>query len=116
MTRSQRSEAEIERLLAGGELQVLTGGAADGGQWLSKARRTLSTTAHDADSVPVTSSGPVELTLQACASLRLDGGENPSVCPAQASTTTSPSLITTACSPTSFPETTRSANTSATRG
>jgi len=43
MTRWQRGEAEIERLLAEGELQSLTGAAADGEQWLSKARRTLST-------------------------------------------------------------------------
>src|SRR5215472_3304300 len=40
-----QGEAEIERLLVGGELQELTGRAAQGGQWLSKARRTLSTAA-----------------------------------------------------------------------
>jgi HEPN domain len=49
MSRWQRGEAEIERLLAGGELQELTGRAADGGQWLSKARRTLNTAAGAAD-------------------------------------------------------------------
>ena len=43
MTRWQRGEADIERLVAQGELQSLTGAAADGSQWLSKARRTLST-------------------------------------------------------------------------
>lgn len=52
MTRWQRGEAEIERLLAGGELQGLTGAAADGGQWLSKARRTLNTAANAADADP----------------------------------------------------------------
>jgi HEPN domain-containing protein len=52
MTRWQRGEAEIERLLAVGELQGLTGGGAEGGQWLSKARRTLSTAASAADSDP----------------------------------------------------------------
>jgi len=52
MTRWQRGEAEVERLLAGGELQELTGRAAQGGQWLSKARRTLSTAAGAADSDP----------------------------------------------------------------
>jgi hypothetical protein len=45
MTRWQRGEAEIERMLADGQLQVLIGAAADGGQWLAKARRTLSTAA-----------------------------------------------------------------------
>jgi hypothetical protein len=30
MTRWQRGEAEIDRLLAGGELQALKGGATDG--------------------------------------------------------------------------------------
>ena len=43
MSRWQVDEAEIERLLAGGELQAVTGAAADGEQWLSKARRTLTT-------------------------------------------------------------------------
>jgi hypothetical protein len=35
-----------------GELQILTGGASDGAQWLSKARRTLSTAAGAADADP----------------------------------------------------------------
>jgi hypothetical protein len=43
MTRWQRGEAEIEQMLSSGELQVLTGAAAGGEQWLSKARRTLGT-------------------------------------------------------------------------
>jgi hypothetical protein len=43
MSRWHGGEAEIERLLAGGELQAVTGAAADGEQWLSKARRTLIT-------------------------------------------------------------------------
>ena len=43
MTRWRRGEAQIERMPADGELQALTGAAADGDQWLSKARRTLST-------------------------------------------------------------------------
>jgi hypothetical protein len=52
MTRWQRGEAEIERLLAEGELQSLTAAAADGKQWLSKARRTLSTANGAADADP----------------------------------------------------------------
>jgi hypothetical protein len=52
MTRWQRGEAEIERMLAGGEVEVLTGAAADGEPWLSKARRTLSTAAGAADTDP----------------------------------------------------------------
>lgn len=52
MTRWQRGEAEIERLLADGGLQPLTGAAADGEQWLSKARRTLGTATGAADSDP----------------------------------------------------------------
>jgi hypothetical protein len=52
MTRWQRGEAEIERMLAGGELQALTGAAADGEQWLSKARRTLGTATGAADTDP----------------------------------------------------------------
>jgi hypothetical protein len=45
MTRWQRGEVEIERMLADGELEVLTGAAAKGEPWLSKARRTLRTAA-----------------------------------------------------------------------
>ena len=43
MTRWQRGEADIERLLAQGELQTLTGAPADGAPWLARAHRTLST-------------------------------------------------------------------------
>jgi hypothetical protein len=43
MTRWQHGEAEIQRMLADGQLQALTGAGADGEQWLSKARRTLGT-------------------------------------------------------------------------
>jgi hypothetical protein len=52
MTRWQRGVAEIERMLADGELQALTGAAADGGQWLAKARRTLSTATDAAGTDP----------------------------------------------------------------
>ncbi len=52
MTRWQRGEADVERLLAEGELQSLTGAAADGAQWISKARRTLSTAMGAADADP----------------------------------------------------------------
>lgn len=52
MNRWQRGEAEIERMLADGELQELTGAAADGEQWMSKARRTLSTAVGAADTDP----------------------------------------------------------------
>jgi hypothetical protein len=52
MSRWQVGEAEIERLLAGGELQAVTGAAAAGEQWLSKARRTLSTAEAAADNDP----------------------------------------------------------------
>lgn len=43
MKRWERGQATIERLLTGGELQPVTGAAADGGPWLAKARRTLAT-------------------------------------------------------------------------
>ncbi len=52
MTRWQRGEADVERLLAEGELQSLTGAPADGAQWISKARRTLSTAMGAADADP----------------------------------------------------------------
>lgn len=52
MSRWQRGEAEIERLLAGSELQTVTGAAALGEQWLSKARRTLNTAMAAADNDP----------------------------------------------------------------
>jgi hypothetical protein len=52
MTRWRRGEADVERLLAEGELQSLTGAAADGARWISKARRTLSTAMGAADADP----------------------------------------------------------------
>jgi HEPN domain-containing protein len=52
MSRWQRGEAEIERMLAGGEIQALSVAAADGKQWLSKASRTLSTATSAADTDP----------------------------------------------------------------
>ncbi|NAS24968.1 hypothetical protein GT755_25195 [Herbidospora sp. NEAU-GS84] len=42
MTRWKRGEAEVERLLAAGELQQVRGEATDGSGWLTKARTTLS--------------------------------------------------------------------------
>jgi|HubBroStandDraft_5_1064220.scaffolds.fasta_scaffold126394_2 hypothetical protein len=52
MTRWQRGEAEIARMLGDGELQALTGAAAGGAPWLSKARRTLSTAGGAAENDP----------------------------------------------------------------
>jgi hypothetical protein len=43
MTRWQRGEGRIQRLLDDGELQQLTGAGAAGEPWLRKARLTLST-------------------------------------------------------------------------
>jgi len=43
MTRWARGEAEIERMLKSGELQAVTGTAADGGPWLTKAAATIRT-------------------------------------------------------------------------
>jgi hypothetical protein len=43
MTRWARGEAEIERMLKSGELQAVTGTAADGGLWLTKAAATIRT-------------------------------------------------------------------------
>jgi hypothetical protein len=52
MTRWQRGAAELERMLVNSELQALTGAAADGGQWMEKARRTLSTATDAASTDP----------------------------------------------------------------
>lgn len=41
MTRWRKGEASIERLLASGELQSLTGTHADGQPWIARARRVL---------------------------------------------------------------------------
>jgi hypothetical protein len=45
MTRWQKGEATIERLLAAGELQSVTGANADGQPWITKARRVLTSAA-----------------------------------------------------------------------
>lgn len=52
MRRWQRGEATIERLLAGGELQAMSGTAADGAPWLAKAHRTLATATAAAETDP----------------------------------------------------------------
>jgi HEPN domain-containing protein len=52
MSRWQRGQASVGQLLADGQLERVTGAAADGGPWLSKARRTLATAASAADSDP----------------------------------------------------------------
>jgi hypothetical protein len=41
VTRWRKGEATIERLLAAGELQRVTGAQADGQAWITKARRVL---------------------------------------------------------------------------
>jgi hypothetical protein len=52
MRRWQRGEVTIERLIASGELQTVTGAAANGAPWLAKARRTLATAAGAVDTDP----------------------------------------------------------------
>jgi hypothetical protein len=52
VTRWRRGAATIEHLLASGELQAVTGAAADGEPWLWKARRTLITAAAAAGTDP----------------------------------------------------------------
>lgn len=45
MPRWERGEAEVEQLIARGELEPVTGAAADGGPLLDQARRTAATAA-----------------------------------------------------------------------
>jgi hypothetical protein len=52
MTRWERGAAEIERMLANGELQRVAGAGANGGPWLAKAAATLATAASIAGSDP----------------------------------------------------------------
>lgn len=52
MARWRRGEATIETMLAAGELQPVTGAAADGTPWLDKAHRTLGTARVAAGSDP----------------------------------------------------------------
>jgi hypothetical protein len=52
MTRWGRGEAEIERMLSGGELQRVTGAGADGALWLAKATATVVTAESIARSDP----------------------------------------------------------------
>jgi len=43
MSRWRHGEATVERLLAQGQVQAVTGAQADGAAWLAKAHRTLTT-------------------------------------------------------------------------
>lgn len=52
MKQWERGAAEIERLLAAGDLETLTGAAANGEPWLTKARRTLASAEAIADTDP----------------------------------------------------------------
>ena len=52
MSRWQRGQASVGQLLADGALERVTGAAADGRPWLTKARRTLATAASAADTDP----------------------------------------------------------------
>jgi hypothetical protein len=52
MSRWQRGAAVIERQLAGGELQNVTGAAANGDMWLTKARRSIASAAQLAETDP----------------------------------------------------------------
>ncbi len=47
--RWRRGEAEVERLLADGRLQRVTGAAADGAEWIATARQTLESAEARAD-------------------------------------------------------------------
>lgn len=52
MSRWQRGEATIERLLANSELELVIGAQADGGPWIAKARHTLISAAELSDTDP----------------------------------------------------------------
>jgi hypothetical protein len=52
VSRWLKGEAIIERLLADGELQTVTGGQADGHPWIARARRTCASAAELADADP----------------------------------------------------------------
>lgn len=52
MSRWSRGEADIEQMLKSGELQSITGEAANGGPWLAKAESTAATATRIIDSDP----------------------------------------------------------------
>jgi len=52
VSRWLKGEATIERLLADGELQTVTGAQADGQPWIAKARRTSASAAELTDTDP----------------------------------------------------------------
>lgn len=52
MSRWKKGEAEIEKLLAGGDLESVKGAQADGHPWIVKARRTLTSASELASGDP----------------------------------------------------------------
>jgi hypothetical protein len=77
LTRWRRGEAEVEAMLAAGDLQRVAGAQADGAAWLDKARRTAATAAvvsDDADSGVVLA---YDAARFACTALLIQQGLRP---------------------------------------
>ena len=78
MSRWLQGEADIERMLAAGELQRLSAASTDGSGWLGKARRTLDTATSVTDVDPENAYVlAYDATRQACTALLAQQGLRP---------------------------------------
>ena len=78
MTRWRIGEAEVERLVAAGELQRVAGAAADGEAWVEKARVTLGTAARVAEMDPASAyTLAYDAVRHACTGLLVHQGLRP---------------------------------------
>jgi hypothetical protein len=77
LTRWRRGEAEVEALLAAGDLQRVSGAQADGSAWLDKARRIHASAAAVPDDADSTVTLAYDAARFACTALLIQQGLRP---------------------------------------